>query len=209
MKNSILVFDFDGTIADTFENLLRISNTLSAEFNYSKIEPNEVEELKNKSSQEIIEYLGVPIMKIPTIVAKAKNKLHHEMAFIKPVAGLKEILLKLKSFGFCIGILSSNSQENVMKFLKKHHLDFFDFITTTSKIWSKNTSLKKLMVNLKADPAEVIYIGDETRDILAAKKAGVKVIAVTWGYNSSKALKALQPDYLVHSPEDLMQCVNS
>ena len=51
--------------------------------------------------------------------------------------------------------------------------------------------------------SEMIYIGDETRDIQAAKKAGIRSAAVTWGYNSRKALEAQSPDYLIHSPQEL------
>jgi phosphoglycolate phosphatase len=53
--------------------------------------------------------------------------------------------------------------------------------------------------------SHVIYIGDETRDIIAAQKAGIRSVAVTWGYNSHKALKAHHPDHLIHSPQALLQ----
>ena len=205
MKKNVLVFDFDGTIADTFQYILNLSNEMASEFNFKEIHPNEVEGMKDKTSQEVIKHLGVPIMKIPLIVAKAKEALQKEIAQIEPVEGLKEILAQLKSFGYTMGILTSNSTNNVHKFLKIHDLDFFDFISSTSKIWSKNTSLNKLIKKEGLQTEDIIYIGDETRDISAAKKAGVKVAAVTWGYNSEKALEEHKPDYLVNFPEELLK----
>ncbi len=201
----IFIFDFDGTIADTFPAIVKISNRLAEEFHFNKIYPEEIPYLKNKTTHEVIKYLKVPIMKIPLIVAKAKKELNNEMTSVKPTQGLKNILLSLKSLGHTIGILTSNSLENVSLFLKNHDLDIFDFINTTSKIWSKNTGLNNLISTNGFQIERVIYIGDETRDIDAARKAGVRVAAVAWGYNSPSTLKAHKPDYLVHHPQELIQ----
>jgi phosphoglycolate phosphatase-like HAD superfamily hydrolase len=207
-KKHVLIFDFDGTIANTFYYILRIANRLSDEFQFNKISPNEVENLKNKNVYEAIQHLNIPLLKVPMIVAKAKNELNKEINSIEPIEGLKEILLQMKFFGHQMGILTSNSSKNVMEFLNNHQLNFFDFIQTTPKIWSKNRSLKTLMNANKLQLSDVIYIGDETRDIDAAKKAGVRSAAVTWGYNSSKALEARNPDYLIHTPKDLARLFN-
>ncbi|MBN1869004.1 MAG: HAD-IA family hydrolase [Candidatus Omnitrophica bacterium] len=204
-NNPVLIFDFDGTIADTFHYLLRIGNRLSEEFHFNKIRPDEVEEMKDKNVQETIRHLNIPLLKIPMIVAKAKKELHKEIDSVEPIEGLKEILLQLKSKGHKMGILTSNSSKNVLGFLKNNGLDFFDFIYTTSKIWSKNWGLLSLMNENGLKCSEVIYVGDETRDIKAAQKAGIRCAAVTWGYNSQKALEAQHPDYLIHSPKDLLQ----
>ena len=204
MRKNVLVFDFDGTIADTFNYIVMVSNKLSDEFNFRKIESHEIVHLKDKTSQEMIHHLKVPIMKIPLIVAKAKNELQKDISSIQPVAGLKEILEQVKALGHTIGILTSNSSENVEKFLQNNDLNFFDFISCTSKIWSKNTSINNLMSSMGLEPSEVLYIGDETRDIVAAKKSGITVAEVTWGYNSPKALQSYHPDFLLNKPEDLI-----
>jgi phosphoglycolate phosphatase len=204
-KDPILIFDFDGTIADTFHYLLRIGNQLSEEFNFNKIEPDEIKDMKDKSVRETIQHLNIPLLKIPMIVAKAKKELHKEIESVEPIKDLKEILLQIKSLGHKMGILTSNSSKNVMSFLENNGLDLFDFICTTSKIWSKNWGLKTLMDENDLDLCDVIYVGDETRDIKAAKKAGIRSAAVTWGYNSRKALEAQNPDYLIHSPKELFQ----
>ena len=146
MKKTILVFDFDGTIADTFHHLVKISNQLSDEFNFKKMEFHELEGLKDKTSQEMIHHLHIPIMKIPLIVTKAKKELHKAMATIEPIEGLKNILLQLKDLGYKMGILTSNSMENVTEFLKRHELELFDVINATSKLWSKNHCLRNLII---------------------------------------------------------------
>ena len=208
-RNHVLIFDFDGTIADTFHKLLEIGNRLSVEFDFKKIEDEEVEELKHKSARETIAHLNIPLLKIPQIIAKAKRELNKEIGLIKPIHGLKEILIQLKSLGLRMGILTSNSLKNVHNFLDNNSLNFFDFVQTTPKIWSKNRSLMTLIDKQHLKIADVIYIGDETRDIIAAQKAGIRTIAVTWGYNSRRALENHQPDFLIHSPQELYQLFNS
>ena len=205
MKHKILIFDFDGTIADTHQFIIEISNRLSHEFKYKPILPHEIELLKDKTSQEIIRHLRVPIMKIPAILAKAKKEFYQGISLLQPIDGLKEILFRLKEEGNAMGILSSNSLENIGQFLKNHQLDIFDFVENTAKVWSKNTSLKRLIQENDFAIQEMLYIGDEIRDVIAAKRLGVKIAAVTWGYNSIDALKKHNPDFMVSSPEELFK----
>ena len=202
-KDPVLIFDFDGTIADTFHYLVKIGNRLSEEFNFNRIDPDEIKDLRDKNVRETIQHLNIPLLKIPMIVAKAKKELHKEIDSVEPIKDLKEILIQFKSLGHKMGILTSNSSKNVTGFLENNGLDFFDFICTTSKIWSKNWGLKTLMDEHGLELSEVIYVGDETRDIKAAKKAGIRSAAVTWGYNSHETLEAQNPDYLIHKPEEL------
>ncbi len=205
MKAKILVFDFDGTIADTFAAMVEISNLLAAEFNFKQIEAHEVDDYKDKTSKEMLKLLKVPTLKVPRIVTRAKNELNKKISSIKPVEGLKEILREIKFLGYKMGILSSNSTENVNRFLKAQDLNLFDFVLTSSHFWGKNHGLRKLILQKGYAPKDFLYIGDETRDIEAARKSGIKVAAVTWGYNSSTALKSFQPDYVLHSPQELLQ----
>src|SRR3990167_8958196 len=113
MNNKILIFDFDGTIADTFHNMLKIANRLSDEFHFKKVEPHEIEQLKDNPFHQNIRHLRVPIVKIPLIVTRAKAELRKDINSVQPIEGLEDNLKKLKSFGFKMGILTSNSANNV------------------------------------------------------------------------------------------------
>jgi phosphoglycolate phosphatase len=205
MSNNIkmLVFDFDGTLADTFQHTMRITNILSDEFKFKKVHDHEIEFLKGKTIHEIIKHLNVPILKIPSIVTKARSELHKQIDSIQPIEGLKEVLPQFKQAGLRLGILTTNSQENVEKFLEMHDLKIFDFIVSTSRVWGKNYGLTKLMNQERLAPANILYVGDETRDIEAAQKSGIRVVAVTWGYNSHNVLEKFQPDFIAHTPAEL------
>lgn len=208
MKKSIFIFDFDGTIADTYHYIIEISNRLAEEFKFAPIHWDEIEDLKNKTSQEIIAHLQVPVMKIPAILAKAKKEYNNDLSRLQPIKGLTDILHKLKELGTFMGIFSSNSNNNVCEFLAAHQLNIFDFVHTTPKVWSKNIGLKNLINSNGFDLSQIIYIGDETRDIVAAQRLGIKVAAVAWGYNSPAALEKQNPDYLLNTPTDLLNLLN-
>lgn len=205
MKKKVLIFDFDGTIADTFATIVMISNQLAEEFQFRKITMPEAEIMKDNTLKETISQLNIPLLKIPIIITKAKSALFQNIATIAPVVGLKDILIRLNDLDVKMGILTSNSNQNVDEFLKNHGLELFDFVTSTSKIWSKDLNLKKMITSYNFDLNDVIYIGDEARDIEAARRIGIKSAAVTWGYNSRKALSAEKPDYLLTRPEELLE----
>lgn len=208
MKKQTLLFDFDGTIADTFLHIVDISNRLAKEFKFKSIDPNEIELLKNNSVEETIKHLRVPTIKIPSILIRARNELHKEIDKIKPIDDLPEILEQLKNSGHQLGIITTNSAKNVSRFLAQHQLEYFDFVSSTSKVFGKSQSLKRLMRQKKINLNDVYYIGDEIRDILAAKKAGVQVISVSWGFNSKNALERHEPHYLIHTPTELITICN-
>lgn len=205
MKKKLLLFDFDGTIADTFHLIVAISNRLSSEFAFNFIEPHEVDILKNNTAEQTIEYLKVPKLKIPKILLRARDELHRNIDDVQPIRGLAEILIQLKSQGFVMGIITTNSQKNVKAFLKQHDLNIFDFVSSTSKIFGKSRSLKRLIKTHNFKLTQAFYIGDEIRDIRAAQKAGIRMVAVTWGFNSKKALARHRPDFLADKPRELIQ----
>jgi phosphoglycolate phosphatase len=208
MTKPILIFDFDGTIADSFHFILHLSNKLADEYGFRKIRDEDVEHLKEMTMWEVIDFLKVPFIKIPMILAKAKNDLFHDIADVDPVPGLDEMIRELRVRGYFMGILTSNSAQNVEKFLKNHHLDMFDFIKASPQIWGKEHCLKGLIHSLNLVQERIVYIGDEVRDVEAAHRAGVKSVAVTWGYNGTKVLSKFRPDFLIHAPQDLLKIFN-
>lgn len=206
---TIFIFDFDGTIADTYHYLVQLSNKLANEFGYATIPPDEVLMLKDKTIREVIKHLNVPFLKIPAIISRAKKEFQKDVEQLQPFQGLKEILEQMKTMGARIGILSSNAANNIQLFLQQHDLNSFDFVCSTTNIWGKHISIKKFLQQNNLEKDQVIYIGDEIRDIMAAKKLGIRVAAVTWGYNSPKVLKETNPDFLCATPEELLEKLQS
>lgn len=208
-KDLVVIFDFDGTITQIMKSPENIINTLAREFGFKKIKAEEVEKLKEKKAQEVIKLLKVPLIKLPFILIRARSLLSKEMEKLKPFEGIKEVVDYLFNGNFEFGILTSNSKENVSKFLKKNEMDIFNFIFSEKSIFGKDKALLKLMKKRKLKSENIVFIGDETRDIEAAKKARIKTIAVSWGINKEELLKKHNPDYLARAPKDLIEILKN
>ena len=204
-----VIFDFDGTIADTLPLIIEFFNQNAEKFGFKKLGPSEVEGLRNKTVLEIIKEFKISLFRLPFIAKKLRDDLRKKIRDTKLIPEIKEVFFKLKKKGFKIGILSSNSKENIKKFLKANDLLIFEFIYSESNIFGKGNALKSLLKKLKVNSKEVVYIGDEVRDIEACKKNGVKIISVTWGFNKKEVLLKNKPDYLINKPEEILKIVSS
>ncbi len=210
MTQKVIIFDFDGTIADTVDALVSVANRLAEEFGYVQITPEELNLLRNLTSREIINYSGISVFRIPFLVKKVKGELKRKIPELKPIAGMKEALIDLKNADHHLGIITSNSKDNVTEFLKINELDnLFEFIYSGVTIFGKTTIINNVLRQKQIKVEEVIYVGDETRDIEASKKSNIKVVAVTWGFNSPEVLAKQKPNYLIHHPSELLEVVNN
>jgi phosphoglycolate phosphatase len=210
MTVKAIIFDFDGTLADTHDALLEITNRLAAEFGYKPVSETELELLKSLSSKEIVKRSQIAPIVIPFLLKRIKTELGKEIRNLKTIAGIETALLQLKKQGYQLGIVTSNHKDNVLVFLKNNNLEsLFDFIYSGASLFGKHKILARILKQYNLKPDEVIYVGDETRDILAAKKSQIKAMAVGWGFNSPSVLAQHHPDFLIYHPQEMTEIANS
>lgn len=205
MNRKVIIFDFDGTIADTFPTVVEIVNSLAKEFGYEPLGIEFISTLRHKRAQDIIKIFRIPIWRIPKMVFAVKELLSEKITEMPVFKGMPEVLKSLKNEGYILGILTSNNEEAVRAFVTRHNIAYFDFIHAEKDIFGKARVLKKIMKSHSYDVSKVIYVGDETRDVEAAKKASIKMIAVNWGFNAVEALEKQAPDYLIGSPQEILK----
>lgn len=201
-----LIFDFDGTLVNSFNCVMEKTMLLADAFNFRKPDRSEIESLRDLSSREIIKSLNIPFYKIPRLIAAFRKELQAEIPRLPPVTHIQGVLEKLFESGHVLGILTSNSVDNASNWLELHQLrHYFNFIHHESRYFSKKYLLKKTLQKYKIDKTGTFYIGDETRDLDAAAQNEVQAIAVTWGYNSEKILRQHRPSFVAEKPEDLLK----
>lgn len=203
-RPKLLIFDFDGTLADTFAAGLEILNVLAEEFGFRRLEDADVPKARDMHTRQLMKFLGIPMSRMSRIARRGSEELTDRMPGVVPLPGIPELLNVLKDEGFEFGILTSNSEANVRMFLKNHGLEYFSFIRSSSKLLGKSRELRVLMKSRGVRAEDILFIGDETRDIEAAQKAGIRIAAVTWGYNSGRSVEAMKPDFLFDKPGDLV-----
>jgi phosphoglycolate phosphatase len=204
-KKSMLIFDFDGTIADTLPVAIEIVNALGDEFGFRSVHQEEFLELKHKSIKELLELSGLSWMQLPLFVKRARDLFKEHLLEVHPILGMPETLFALHSRGYRMGILTSNTPEGVLHFLKTNEVHWFEFIHAPDSIFGKSKVIRKIMKTCRLAPAEIVMIGDEVRDIKAAQKAGVASVGVTWGFNSAQLLKTTHPDHVIEEPGELLR----
>ena len=206
-RPELLLFDFDGTVADTFQCGLEILNSMAPEFGYRRLEEADLPRARDMRTRELMKFLGIPATRMPRISKRGREELSKRMDQIRPLSGMSDIVRDLHAGGFRLGILTSNSEKNVAEFLRRFDLELFDFIRTSSKLAGKARVIRRILKEKKLKPKQVLLVGDEVRDIEAAQETGIHVAAVTWGYNSRKSLCSLSPDHLLESPSELRDLV--
>ena len=207
-----IIFDFDGTIADTlpfsFKKFLEIAHLLKID---DLTDKEIIKEIRSKSYQELLKgsfkraWLKIPF--VINIVKSMQVELEKEMSNIKFFPGIKKILFDLKKNGYKLAIISSNRIENIDKFIKHNDLDIFDFVHGKTDLFGKAGYLGKFLDDFDLDSSEVIYVGDEIRDVEACKKAGIKIIGVSWGLHTVEALKKAGVDYIVKKPSEVFKII--
>ena len=205
----VVIFDFDGTLADTFDIIVGITNRLSVEFGYKPARKDEIPDIQKLSPLQLINQSGISIFKLPFLLRRIRLEFQKEVQNVNLFVGIKEVLLELKHQGYKLGIITSNGRENVQFVLQKYDLLLFEFMFSGITLFGKHRVLKKYLKSENISPEEVVYVGDETRDINGAKKAKTKVIAVSWGFNSRESLSEYQPDALIEKPQELIAAINN
>lgn len=201
---SALLFDFDGTIADTLDLAMAIGKKVADEFGLRQLTNKEIIRFRNGGLREAVRDLKIPLRKIPSMILRIRQEIHDNIELMRPINGIDAVLKELRPRCKSLGIVTSNSQENVLWFLKKNNLEFFDFGAYSSAIFGKLSKLRGLIHRHHLPKENTLYFGDTIGDIEACRKAGIRVAAVTWGYNTKEALGAAKPDFLVSLPEEIL-----
>lgn len=213
MKNNFkyLIFDFDGTLADTAEVHAKAFNRIHAQFDLPKITKKELTKFQSKSMKNLCREYGispVKLLKITTAISQEMGSLLAQTSFYP---GIKKALFTLKK-NHTLGILSSNNLSNIKAFFADKDLALsvlFSFWRCEKNLFGKDRALKALMKEHKINPAQVLYFGDQVRDVEACQRAGVQVAAVTWGFASEELLASVKPNYLLNHPSEIIDLLTN
>lgn len=196
-----IIFDFDGTLCDSLSVTIKSANAFLVKNNMKTIS---IEEVRQNGLKKIIKDRSVPAYKLPSYIKMGRKILLEKFNEVKSFPNLRDVVVEL-SREHTLGILTSNSEESVKRFLKRERMSaYFDFIYSEFSLFGKDGKIKKIIKKHSFSPNETFYIGDETRDIEAAHKARIKSVAVTWGFEKKELIKKSKPDYLVEAPAELL-----
>jgi len=198
-----LIFDFDGTLADSMEVVIRAYDRVAPFLRVPPLDRAAIPHLRTLGPRAALSAQGIAMWKVPLLVQAVRLAMQRDIDQIAPCEGVVPALRALAGAGCRLRVLSTNARRNIAGFVARHRLDLFDDIEGGVSMFGKARALTKLLRRERLDPRTVYYVGDESRDIAAARAAGVGCIAVGWGAADPGALRALGPDHLVDTPEQL------
>ena len=202
-----IIFDFDGTLADSTAVFASAWNTLAQKYKFKGIELKEIDALKKLSIAERSKLFDFPMYKLPMILPQFYRLYRQSLNDVHLYNGMKEVLTEIDKRGYKILIISSNSQENILEFLKMNGIHCVSNVLCSNRIFGKDKVIKKFLKDSSITPSEVIYIGDEQRDIVACKKVGVPIIWVGWGYDAIEVVQQEEPEYKVATPQEILNII--
>lgn len=208
MKTQTIIFDFDGTLANTFELAVNKIYTISQRF-HQDLKKEDIRKLiQEKPLIEILKQFHINKFELFFIMIEIKREIKKIIHTAKPYPQIENTLKKLKKQNLQLGILSSNSKTNIHIFLKKYNLEtYFDFIETENSLFKKDKAISKTLKKYKLNKQSTIYVGDEIRDIQACKKINLNIISVSYGFNSKKLINTQKPKITINNFSQILKYI--
>jgi phosphoglycolate phosphatase len=203
----LVIFDFDGTLADSTAWAMRAVRPLAERFKFRAVTEDEIAMLRGRTSREIMAYLGLPLWKVPLVAAHGKKMMAAEAHAIPLFAGTSDLLRSLSAAGLRLAIVSSNSEVTIRSILGAELAGLVDHYGCGAAIFGKAAKFKAVVKAARISKDRVLCIGDETRDIEAAREAGLACGAVEWGYATRRALAEHSPTMMFSAMDEIISRV--
>lgn len=189
MRYRLAIFDFDGTLADTFQVMLAGMAGAAATHGFRPFDLARLDDYRGMAPRELMAELGIPAWKLPRIVATMRRELAARRADMRLFAGAGECLARLRAGGVRTAVVSTNSRDNVVAVLGEA-APWVDDFDCGASMFGKAGHLRRVVRRSGLAPAQALCVGDEVRDVEAARAAGLAIATVAWGYALPSALAA-------------------
>lgn len=207
MNYRLIIFDFDGTLADSFPYFLKTLNVLAEIYHFKKIEPDKVENLRGMTVRQMMKIAGMPAWKMPVVANTFIKMMARDIDQIHLFGGISDLLQQLSAQGVELAIVSSNSEENIRRVLGTANASLIRYYGCGTSVFGKQSKFRKVMKKSGFLPAEILCIGDEVRDIEAAQAEAMAFGAVTWGYSRTDVLTAYSGIAVFNTVTDILQTI--
>ncbi len=195
----------DGTLSDSFPWFARVLNSVADKYRFRRVAAGDVEMLRRLDSREILDWLGVPLWKLPRMarhMRALKTQQIHEIALF---AGVDRLLADLAARDITLAIVSSDTEDNVRRTLGPDNARLIAHYACRSSMFGKRAKFRTVLRRSRVPAQQALAIGDETRDAEAARATGIAFGAVAWGYAHIDLLRTYAPDEVFLTLDDIAE----
>jgi phosphoglycolate phosphatase len=207
MRYALAILDLDGTLADSLPWFRRHVNDVADRFRFRRVAEEDIGALRRAGTREILARLEVPRWKLPMIARHMRRLKTAHLAEIPLFPGVGAMLRALHAGGVRLAVVSSDSEANARAQLGPAKAALISEFACGASLYGKAAKFRRVLRRAGVAPPSAIAIGDEVRDIEAARAAGVACGAVVWGYAAPETLRALRPDFLFERMEDIARAL--
>jgi phosphoglycolate phosphatase len=203
---ALILFDFDGVLADTLDDLLKFSQEICDDLGIQhQVVKEDISTLQAMSFANLGRQVKVPEPMVEEFVRLSLEKVANKKKPPRIFSGLADVVKDL-SAKHVLGIVTTNSSANVKAFLIEHGLeDCFRAIYALDMPGSKTEKILLAQNQFAANGEAIFMIGDSASDIRSAIEASAKSIGVSWGHQSVEMLMQAKADFIVYSPKELAE----
>jgi phosphoglycolate phosphatase len=202
----LIIFDFDGTLADSFGWFLDISDALAERYRFDPLDRSDLDGLRTLGARQLMKRHRVPMWKLPFIVRRARAMMAEDTARMPLFDGVADALRRLAAGGVSLAIVTTNSRTNVLRVLGPTAALIGELECGVS-MFGKARKLRRVLRRTGVPREQALAVGDEVRDAVAARAAGIPFGAVAWGYARLEALREHAPARVFERVEDLAGCL--
>jgi len=205
---SNVVFDFDGTIANSRAVVISAYNQVAEKHRFNPMVEADIPVLSRLSIPERCRKMGVPLYKLPSVMVEVGRSYKNFVDSVVAFDGMLPVLQTLHRHGLTVGIISTNSAENIQRFLARNGMEpVVQRVHCSSNMFGKDKVISRYLKTYGLTPEQVLYVGDEERDVVASRKMKLRVLSVSWGFETLDVLTKAGPDFIAHQPADILQRV--
>ena len=205
MRYRLVIFDLDGTLADSFPWFSRILNDVADRYRFKRVAPHEIETLRTMDARALMRHFGIPAWKIPFIASHMRKRKAREIDQTRPFDGIDRMLRELSDAGIALALVSSNSEANCRAILGAGNASLIRYYQCGASLFGKSAFFRRVLRKSGTPASDAICIGDEIRDLDAARKAGIDFGAVTWGYTAAESLMARGPTVVFRTVDEIAE----
>ncbi|MBN1145658.1 MAG: HAD family hydrolase [Anaerolineales bacterium] len=203
---TLIVFDFDGVLADTIDDMLSIAGRVAADLGHPcQPSPADLDALERMEFSQFGRQLGIPEDKIEAFVSSSLQLFASLPTPPKIFPGMRQVVQEL-AHANRVAIVTGNTARILRRFLEHHGLESsVELALTADDPGNRPEKLALILSTLSQPGAPCYLVGDAVSDVRAAKKTGLTSVAVAWGHQSESHLRSANPSYLARTPEELLK----
>ena len=205
MQYRLVIFDSDGTLADTLPWMRSIFNELADAHGFRRLAAEEHDRFRDLHGMALLRELRLPLWKLPRVLHDMRRRMAEHTGDFTLFPGIGDALEQLVASGARLAIVSSNSHANVERVLGLKHSRLITQFACDVSMFGKRAKLQQILRQTSIPPTNAIYVGDEVRDAEAASAAGLPFGAVTWGQHRETTLRAHNPAHVFNNPREIAE----